>query len=267
MALNFTKFKQVRKDGELMFERDLYELSGILGRPAPEFEGTQLNVHVHGDLSWFIKSSVRGNIESPHSKTLTFTSIDDNWDDGLYHAMEKLLARLCETHKDELANSRFQFYGRRDSLGNPLPTRQHCDFGQHLEAMELLLHRTENQLRHSRMDCDLRDMQIADIKGELFDAQEELQNVQNQLLATQNKLKKSKDSRSRLARLKKKFLRSNDSRGKQLGDLHEKMEQKEFQVKGLEEKLERLRHEVEELMASGDSLMEGIDIEPEIPPQ
>ena len=76
MALNFTQFLQVKANGDLMFEKDLYKLSDILGRPTPEFRGAQVDVHGEGNLSWLIESSVRGNIKSPHSKTMAFTTMD-----------------------------------------------------------------------------------------------------------------------------------------------------------------------------------------------
>ena len=115
MALHYTEFLQVKEKGNLMFEKDLYQLSDILGRPAPEFRGAQVDAHDQGNLSWLIESSVRGNIKSPHSRMLSFTTMDASWDDGLCRAMQRLLARLCEEHKEELANSPFRFYGRRDT--------------------------------------------------------------------------------------------------------------------------------------------------------
>ena len=93
------------------------KLSDILGRPAPEFRGAQVDVHDQGNLSWLIESSVRGNIKSSHSRTMAFTTMDASWDDGLSRAMQRLLARLCEEHKEELENSPFGFYGRRDAEG------------------------------------------------------------------------------------------------------------------------------------------------------
>ena len=267
MAIPWAEFVQLEKDGKLMFEKDLFELSKLLDRPAPEFKGAQVNINGNGNLSWLIESSVRGNLKSPHSETMITTIIDVSWDAGLGQAMERLLARLCEVHKEELANSRFQFYGRRDSMGNPLPTRQHHDFGQHLEDVEHLLHQTQDKLCHARMDCDLKDMQIVDITGELFDAQEELQIVQNQLQASQNKLKISKNSRNRLNKIKKRIQLSNDYLREQLGDLQEKMEQKESQVKELVGKVQDLRKEVEEFLSYGDSLMEDVGMEPKVPSQ
>ena len=51
MALHYTEFLQVKEKGNLMFEKDLYQLSDILGRPAPEFRGAQVDVHDQGNLS------------------------------------------------------------------------------------------------------------------------------------------------------------------------------------------------------------------------
>ena len=110
-----------------MFESDLFELSKLIGRPADEFQGAQVDVHGNGNLSWRIESSVRGNLKSPGSKTLIFTTMDVHWDDGLCRAMQRLLARLCEEHKAELVNSHFRFYGgapMMDTLSDPRYTRR-----------------------------------------------------------------------------------------------------------------------------------------------
>src|SRR6185369_4161622 len=140
MAPNVTEFVQVRKDGLLMFEQNLYELSQILGRPVPEFEGTQVDSLGDGNLSWLIKSSVRGRIQPPRSKDLVYTTMDTTWVDGLARVMQRLLARLCEEHKDELVGTRFQYFGRRDDEGNPTYPAQHTLFGEYITDMEVLLH-------------------------------------------------------------------------------------------------------------------------------
>ena len=64
--------------------------------------------------------------------------------------MQRLLARLCEEHKEELENTRFRYYGRRDDEGHPTPTVCHPTFGEHIVDMEVLLHRTQEDLRSSR---------------------------------------------------------------------------------------------------------------------
>ena len=65
MVPHFTEFLQVKEKGGHMFEEDLYKLSDILGRPAPEFRGAQVDAHDQGNLSWLIESSIRGNCNSP----------------------------------------------------------------------------------------------------------------------------------------------------------------------------------------------------------
>ena len=143
MSIHFTEFVQLEKDGKLMFEKDLFELSKLLGRPAPEFKGAQVDTLGNGYLCWLVESSVRGNIKSPGSRTLIFTTMDVHWDDGLCRAMQRLLARLCEEHKAELVNSRFRFYGRRTDDGHPIRSPLHPTFGEYILDMEIMLYRTQ----------------------------------------------------------------------------------------------------------------------------
>ena len=51
MAPHWTEFVQLEKDSKLTFERDLFELSKLLGRPAPEFKGAQVNINGNENLS------------------------------------------------------------------------------------------------------------------------------------------------------------------------------------------------------------------------
>ena len=162
MALHFIEFKQVQKDGKLMFESDLFELSKLLGRPAPEFRGAQVDAHGDGRLSWLIESSVRGNIKCPGSKTMIFTTMDAHWDDGLCHAMQRLLARLCEEHKAELVNSRFRFYGRRTDDGHPIRSPLHPMFGEYILDMEIMLFRTQEDLSCARLRSRFERISLAE---------------------------------------------------------------------------------------------------------
>ena len=151
MALHWTEFVQLEKDSKLTFERDLFELSKLLGRPAPEFEGAQIDVHGVGRLSWLIRSSVRRNIKSPDSRTLIFTTKEATWVDGLCTATQRMLARLCEEHKAELVDSRFRFYGRRNCDGHPTPSPYHPMFGSYIMDMEILLQCTQDDLLRTRI--------------------------------------------------------------------------------------------------------------------
>lgn len=102
MPTHFTEFKQVKHDGTDMFEKDLYELSELLGRATPEFHGAYVNNDGDGNLGVMIQSSIRGRTQPPTSRDLVYTTMDSCWADGLVRAMQRLLARLCEEHKEEL---------------------------------------------------------------------------------------------------------------------------------------------------------------------
>ena len=65
MALHWTEFVQLEKDSKLTFERDLFELSKLLGRPAPEFKGAQVDTLGNRNLCWLVESSVRGTSSLP----------------------------------------------------------------------------------------------------------------------------------------------------------------------------------------------------------
>ena len=165
MALQWTEFVQLEKDSKLTFERDLFELTKLLGRPAPEFEGAQIDVHGVGKLSWLIKSSVRKNIKSPSSRTLIFTTKEATWVDGLCTATQRMLARLCEEHKAELAESRFQFYGRRNCDGHPTPSPYHPMFGSYIMDMERLLQCTQDDLLRTRIQFHFDRESLVELRG------------------------------------------------------------------------------------------------------
>ena len=88
MAHHVTKeFLQVSKEGKLMFESDLYELSKTFGRPVLEFKGALVNTLGVERLSWQIDSSIHGDLRNPRSRDLLYTTVAANWDDGLCQAM------------------------------------------------------------------------------------------------------------------------------------------------------------------------------------
>jgi len=151
MALHWSEFVQLENDSKMMFEKDLFDLSKLLGRPAPEFRGAQIDHHGVGRLSWLIESSVRRNIKSVSSRNIVFTIKDSTWVDGLCNATQRMLARLCNENKAELAETRFRFYGRRDSHGHPVPSLCHPEFQDHFMNMELILQMTQTDLLRTRI--------------------------------------------------------------------------------------------------------------------
>ena len=65
MDMKYRKFYQLGNGGDLIFERDLDQLSELLERPHPEFFEAQLNDQEGGELQWLIVASLRGKIEAP----------------------------------------------------------------------------------------------------------------------------------------------------------------------------------------------------------
>ncbi|KAK1564034.1 hypothetical protein QYE76_048330 [Lolium multiflorum] len=76
--LNNTKFYQLGNGGNLIFERDLDALSEHLGRPHPEFFGTQTDYQPGGELQWVVVVDLRGKMEPPTSERIHFSKELDN---------------------------------------------------------------------------------------------------------------------------------------------------------------------------------------------
>ena len=64
MEVKYSKFYQLGNGGDLIFERDLDQLSELLERLYPEFFA-QLNDQGGEDLQWLIVASLRGKIGPP----------------------------------------------------------------------------------------------------------------------------------------------------------------------------------------------------------
>jgi len=242
MALHFTEFLQLEKDGKLMFEKDLFELSKMLGRPAPEFRGAQVDTLGNGNLSWLVESSVRGNIKSPGSRTLMFTTMDVHWDDGLCRAMQRMLARLCEEHKAELVNSRFQYYGRRTDNGHPVASPLHPTFGEHILDMEILLFRTQEDLRCARLRSHFDRLSL---KGSR-ESEAQLKEEKDALLKKRTQLRRT------IAKLRKK-----------VAEQDELIEDLELYSTEMEEEGEDLRKENNAFLSDDDDYLEEMDYEQE----
>ena len=242
MALHYTEFLQVKEKGNHMFERDLYKLSDILGRPAPEFRGAQVDEQKPGNLSWLIETSVRGNIKSAQSRTMAFTTMDSSWDDGLCRAMQWLLARLCEEHKAELKNTPFEFYGRRDVEGRPTSTTRHHTFGEHILDMEILLFRTQADLRSLRYRTDFE-------RTALEASRQHVAHLQHD----------QADLHQRVTRQKKNIAKLR----KRVAEQDEMIEDLERRADEMEEEGEDLRKETSAFISDDEDYLEEMDYEEE----
>ena len=150
MAYNFTKFYQLGSGENLVFQKDLEELSVYLNRPFPEFFGAQLNDQPGGELQWKIVADLRGKMEPPTSEMIRFSLRENNWMDGLARAMQEALARLCGQNVSRLKHSRFIHYARHDSMGEPMDMSPHSELKYHVEHLDYMLHETRKELDNAR---------------------------------------------------------------------------------------------------------------------
>ena len=78
MDVKYSKFYQLRNGGDLIFERDLDQLSELLERPHPEFFGAQLNDLEGENRQWLVVASIRGKIEPLTAEGIQFTLRENN---------------------------------------------------------------------------------------------------------------------------------------------------------------------------------------------
>jgi hypothetical protein len=103
----------------LVFERDLVELTALLGRPRPEVRGYQLFEEGTRELAIRVVCQVCGKEVPPTSPEFTFEVIERNWGDGLMCVLRHAISRLVHLHYNELLGTRFEHYGRIDADGFP----------------------------------------------------------------------------------------------------------------------------------------------------
>src|SRR3954470_12678100 len=107
MDVKYSKFYQLGNGPDLIFERDLDQLSEMLERSHPEFFGAHLNDQEGEELQWLVVASLQGKIKAPTSEGIQFTLRENNWLDGLARAMQEALARLCGQSINQIKGTRF----------------------------------------------------------------------------------------------------------------------------------------------------------------
>ncbi|KAK1668420.1 hypothetical protein QYE76_056579 [Lolium multiflorum] len=145
-----TKFYQLGNGGSLIFEHDLNALSDHLGRPHPEFHGSQIANQPGGELQWIITADLRGKMEPPTSERILFSFMESNWLDGLARGLQEGLARLCGMSGEALKHPRFSHLARRNSAGEPMDMSSHPQLKHHVEHLDFMLYHTQQDLDHSR---------------------------------------------------------------------------------------------------------------------
>src|SRR3954471_19280291 len=150
MDVKYSKFYQLRNGGDLIFERDLDQLSELLERPHPEFFGAQLNDQEGEDWQWLVVASLRGKIEPPTAEGIQFTLRENNWLDGLARAMQEALARLCGQSINHIKGTRFEFCPRHDVMGQTLEAPYHPELKNQVDHLSFMMYDWQKELDNVR---------------------------------------------------------------------------------------------------------------------
>src|SRR4051812_45362878 len=150
MDVKYSKFYQLGNGGDLIFERDLDQLSKLLERLHPEFFEAQLNDQGGEDLQWLIVASLRGKIEPPTTEGIQFTLRENNWLGGLARAMQEALVRLCGQSINQIKGTHFEFCPRRDAMGQPLEAPYHHELKTQLDHLSFMMYDRQQELENCR---------------------------------------------------------------------------------------------------------------------
>ncbi|KAK1653846.1 hypothetical protein QYE76_071651 [Lolium multiflorum] len=141
-----TETYDLENGGSLVFERDLYLVSEKLERPPPQFHGVRIHDTPTGEQQWMITADLKGSSEPPISERILFSFKACNWADGLAHALQEGLARVCGQNIAALRGSRFAYFARHDTMGEPMALSSHPVLKIHVQHLDFMLHETRKDL-------------------------------------------------------------------------------------------------------------------------
>ncbi|KAK1663996.1 hypothetical protein QYE76_052155 [Lolium multiflorum] len=156
-----TETYDLENGGSLVFERDLYLVSERLERPPPKFHGVRIHDTPTGEQQWMITADLKGSSEPPVSERILFSFKACNWPDGLAHALQEGLARVCGQHIAALRGSRFAYFARHDTMGEPMAPSSHPVLMIHVGHLDLMLHETRKDLERTRVHNQHAQMTVA----------------------------------------------------------------------------------------------------------
>ncbi|KAK1561509.1 hypothetical protein QYE76_007585 [Lolium multiflorum] len=156
-----TETYDLENGGSLVFERDLYLVSERLERPPPKFHGVRIHDTPTGEQQWMITADLKGSSEPPISERILFSFKACNWPDGLAHALQEGLARVCGQHIAALRGSRFAYFARHDTMGEPMAPSSHPVLMIHVQHLDLMLHETRKDLERTRVHNHRAQMTVA----------------------------------------------------------------------------------------------------------
>ncbi|KAK1680714.1 hypothetical protein QYE76_041562 [Lolium multiflorum] len=153
-----TQVYDLANGGDLIFERDLFALTDFLGRTPPVFYGGQISDN--GQLQWLIMANLPGKPESPMFRQIQFSLRENTWVDGLAHALQESLARLCGQNSLAIEGERFAHFARHSSVGLPLSLPYHPVLRHHVDHLDYMLYETRSALSNSRSAANHTQQQL-----------------------------------------------------------------------------------------------------------
>ncbi|KAK1627123.1 hypothetical protein QYE76_001438 [Lolium multiflorum] len=156
-----TETYDLENGGSLVFERDLYLVSERLERPPPKFHGVRIHNTPTGEQQWMITADLKGSSEPPISERILFSFKAYSWVDGLAHALQEGLARVCGQNIAALQGSRFAHFARHDTMGEPMALSSHPVLKIHVQHLDFMLHETRKDLELTRVHSHRAQMALA----------------------------------------------------------------------------------------------------------
>ncbi|KAK1695376.1 hypothetical protein QYE76_012073 [Lolium multiflorum] len=158
-----TETYDLENGGSLVFERDLYLVSEKLERPPPQFHGVRIHNTPAGEQQWMITADLKGSSEPPISERILFSFKAYSWVDGLAHALQEGLARVCGQNIAALRGSRFAHFARHDTMGEPMALSSHPVLGIHATRQGppvTRLQRAKNVATITRLREKIRTLEV-----------------------------------------------------------------------------------------------------------
>ncbi|KAK1616959.1 hypothetical protein QYE76_022476 [Lolium multiflorum] len=116
---------------------------------------------VKREQQWMITADLKGSSEPPISERILFSFKACNWPDGLAHALQEGLARVCGQNIAALRGSRFAYFARHDTMGEPMALSSHPVLKIHVQHLDFMLHETRKDLELTRVHAHRAQMALA----------------------------------------------------------------------------------------------------------
>ncbi|KAK1660245.1 hypothetical protein QYE76_048404 [Lolium multiflorum] len=124
-----TETYDLENGGSLVFERDLYLVSERLERPPPQFHGVRIHDTPTGEQQWMITADLKGR-------------------------------GTCSGVRTE-HRSRFAYFARHDTMGEPMALSSHPVLKIHVQHLDFMLHETRKELELTRVHNHRAQMTLA----------------------------------------------------------------------------------------------------------